>query len=264
MATTGETALITGASSGIGLELARLFARDGADLVLVARRRELLEDLAAELRREHGISTTVLDEDLAQEPAPARIARTLGDRGITVDTLVNNAGFGTYGPFLDSDLGATLELVQVNVASLVALTRLITPAMVERRSGRILNVASTAAFQPGPLMAVYYASKAFVLSFSEALANELHGSGVTVTALCPGPTRSEFQRRAAMEDSRLVSGLVPMMESAAVALAGYRAMRKGRTLVVPGVANRLGVFSVRLAPRRLLTAVVRRVQERKG
>jgi short-subunit dehydrogenase len=257
-----ETAVVTGASSGIGLALSRLFARDGSDLVLVARGRDRLETLARELRDSHGVKATVLAEDLADRASPERIVRTLEDGGIEIDALVNNAGFGTYGPFVDSDPGVTMDLVEVNVAALVHLTRLLCPGMVARRRGRILNVASTAAFQPGPLMATYYASKAFVLSFSEALANELTGSGVTVTALCPGPTHSEFQRRAGMEASRLVSGMVPMMDSASVARAGYRGMRRGKTLVIPGVANRLGAFSIRVAPRRLVTALMRRIQER--
>ncbi|MGE5236018.1 MAG: SDR family NAD(P)-dependent oxidoreductase [Acidobacteriota bacterium] len=257
-----ETALITGASSGIGRELARLFARDGSSLVLLARSRPRLDTLADELRSSRGIAVTVLAEDLADGGSPERIARSLRDGGLAVDVLVNNAGFGSYGPFLDGDPRATLELLQVNIAALVHLTRLICPDMVVRRAGRVLNLASTAAFQPGPLMAVYYASKAFVLSFSEALANELAGSGVTVTALCPGPTRSEFQQRAGMAGSRLVSGLLPMMDSAAVARAGYRGMRRGRTLVIPGMVNRLGAFAVRLAPRRLVTALARRLQER--
>ncbi|HZC76160.1 MAG TPA: SDR family oxidoreductase, partial [Ktedonobacterales bacterium] len=197
----GETALVTGASSGIGEELARLFARDGYDLVLVARGKTQLEALAAELRQRHGVSLTVLATDLAQPAAAQAIYDELTRAGITVDVLVNNAGYATYGSFTEIPAETELAMLQVNMAALTHLCKLFLPPMVRRGSGRVLNVASTAAFQPGPLMAAYYASKAYVLSLSEALANELRGTGVTVTALCPGPTRSGFQSRAKMEDS---------------------------------------------------------------
>jgi len=258
------TALVTGASSGIGLELARLLAADGHDLVVVARSREALDRLAAELHAVHGTVVTVVSADLADPAAPEAVRAAVDGAGLAVDVLVNNAGFGTYGRFTDIPLEAQLGLLQVNVAALVHLTRLFVPAMVARGRGRVLHVASTAAFQPGPLMAVYYASKAFVLSFSEALANELAGSGVTVTALCPGPTRSGFQARASMESARLVSGTMPMMDSATVARIGYRGMRRGARVVVPGLVNRILVQSVRFAPRRLTTAIARAMQERKA
>ena len=256
----GETALITGASSGIGEELTRLFARDGYDLVLVARGKSQLEALAAQLRQQHGVSVTVLANDLAQPAAAQAIYDQLTRAGMTVDVLANNAGYATYGSFTEIPAETELAMLQVNMAALTHLCKLFLPAMVRRGAGRVLNVASTAAFQPGPLMAAYYASKAYVLSLSEALANELHGTGVTVTALCPGPTRSGFQSRAKMEDSKLVQGNI--MAAATVAHAGYRAMQAGKTVVIPGLRNRLLVQAGRVTPRKVLTGIVRRMQER--
>jgi short-subunit dehydrogenase len=176
--------------------------------------------------------------------------------------LVNNAGFATYGAFAETALEPELAELQLNVVTLTELAKRLLPGMLERRWGRILNVASTAAFQPGPLMAVYYATKAYVLSFSEALAEELRDSGVSVTALCPGPTASGFQQRAAMEDSKLVAGR-KLMDAATVARAGYAAMMAGQRVVIPGLGNRLLAQSYRVSPRRLLTHVVRRMQERR-
>ena len=188
-----QTALVTGASSGIGEELAKLAAADGCNLVLVARRQERLDALARDLSVAHGVSARVITADLANRAAPRRIAEELTKGRLTIDILVNNAGLGIYGPFWERELGKELEVVQVNVVALTELTGLLLPGMISRKRGRILNVASTAAFQPGPWMAVYYATKAYVLSFSEAIAEELKGTGVTVTALCPGPTITEFQ-----------------------------------------------------------------------
>jgi hypothetical protein len=244
------TALVTGASSGIGRDLARLLAADGYDVVLVARRADALEALAAELG-----GARVLAADLADPAAPAKLAAEVPD----VDVLVNNAGVGDYGPFAEADLAKTLGMLQLNVAALTELTRRYLPGMLERGNGRVLNVASTAAFQPGPLMAVYYATKAYVLSFSEAVAEEVRGRGVTVTALCPGPTASGFQAGAGMEESRLVKGRrLPTSEQ--VARAGYRAMRRGRVVAVVGVGNRFLAASVRLSPRFLIRRVVKRMQ----
>jgi len=256
------TALVTGATSGIGLELATLLARDGHDVVLVARTKERLDVVARGLTEEFGVRATVLASDLARPEAPAEIFRELEARGIPVDVLINDAGFGTHGPFSAAPLERDLAMVQVNVAAPTALTRLALPGMLERRKGRILNVASTAAFQPGPLMAVYYATKAYLLSFSEALANELSGSGVTVTALCPGPTITEFQKSAGVEKTALFTGPL-VMSAAAVARAGYRGMRRGQRLVIPGIANKALVQALRVSPRRLATAVIRRIQEKR-
>jgi uncharacterized protein len=254
------TALITGASSGIGLELASVAARDRHDLVLLARHRERLETIGRGLAEEFGVRASILAKDLRERSAPEEIRAELAGRGIAVDVLVNNAGFGLYGFFADTPLDRELEMIQVNVAALTNLTKLFLPGMLERRAGRILNVASTAAFQPGPIMAVYYATKAYVLSFSEALANETAGTGVTVTALCPGPTRTEFQQRAGMGRSPLVGG--PLVSGAAdVAREGWSAMKRGKRVVVPGIANRVLVQAERITPRRLVTAIARKLQE---
>src|SRR6266446_5779728 len=225
-----ETALITGASSGIGLELARLFARDGHDLVLVARGAAKLEQLAAELRGQHNVVVRPLAKDLSQPAAPQEVVAELQAASVNVTVLVNNAGFGSYGFFHETDLANDLQMIQVNVTALTALTKLFLKDMTLARRGRILNVASTAAFQPGPLMAVYYATKAYVLSFSEGIANELKGSGVTVTCLCPGPTTTGFEERANLRQSRLFRG--PVLDAKTVALAGYRACMRGKTLVI--------------------------------
>ena len=253
-------ALITGASSGIGLELAKLFARDQCELILVARESARLRQAAAEVGKISGMPPRVIARDLADAASPAAIHDELADTPI--DTLVNNAGFGLGGAFTETDGQTELDMIQVNVTSLVHLTKLFLPAMVARKSGRILNVASTAAFQPGPLMAVYYASKAFVLSFSEAIAEELVGSGVTVTALCPGPTTSDFQRRAAIENIKLVKNKsMGMMSSEEVARIGYRGMMDGKVIVIPGMLNKLGVQSLRLGPRAIIRKAAKKLQE---
>ncbi|HEY1252703.1 MAG TPA: SDR family oxidoreductase [Thermoanaerobaculia bacterium] len=258
----GGTALVTGASSGIGLELATLFARDRHDLVLVARSRDRLDAIARGLGEEYGVSVTILVRDLADPASPDAIARDLAERGLDVDSLVNNAGFGVYGPFAETPIEKELEMIRVNVTAPTHLTKLLLPGMRARRRGRILNVASTAAFQPGPLMAVYYATKAYVLSFTEALANELDGSGITVTALCPGPTITEFQKNAGVAQTRLFRSML-VMNAPEVARAGYDGMLRGKRIVIPGAGNRVLVEALRVSPRRLVTAVARRVQESK-
>jgi len=257
-----KTALITGASSGIGYELARCFARDRTNLVLVARDEPKLQKIAEELRAGSGITVKVIRADLARAVAPAEVYRETQKEGITVDYLVNNAGFGLLGFFLETDLQAELDMMQVNMTSLVHLTKLYLQDMRKQGSGGVLNVASTAAFQPGPLMCIYYASKAFVLSFTEAIANELHGTGIIVTALCPGPTATDFQRRANIEGIRLVkSKLLRSMTSQEVAEIGYRGFLNGRVVVTPGVVNKIGVQSVRLSPRAMVTRITRKLQE---
>ena len=257
------TALVTGASGGIGWELVKLFAEDRCDLVLVARNRKKLEQLGRDLHAAFGVAVRVIAKDLANAKAPAEIAQELSAAGVHVDMLVNDAGFGVYGPFAETDGAKELEMLQVNVMALTHLTKLFLPPMLERRSGRVLNVASTAAFQPGPLMAVYYATKAYVLSFSEALANEVSGSGVTVTALCPGPTDTEFQKEAGLERTRLFTN--PFVSDArSVARAGYAGMFSGKRIVIPGLANQLLVEAVRFTPRRLVTAIARSLQEQKN
>ena len=191
-----ETVLITGASSGIGLELAKCFAADGCRMILVSRKADALETLATQLRTEHKVQAQVFTVDLAEPEAPVRLASRLEKAGIRVDVLVNNAGFGAQGKFAELDLQRQLDMVQVNVTALLHLTGLLLPAMIKRREGGILNVASTAAFQPGPGMGVYYAFKAFVLSFTEAIAEELTGTGLKISALCPGPTVTNFGKAA--------------------------------------------------------------------
>ena len=254
------TAVVTGASSGIGLELARLLARDGYDLVLVARSVDKLDRLGAELAVQHRIRARSVGADLASPDAPGAIAEMLKQAAVQVEVLVNDAGYGTSGPFATTDLRTELDLLQVNVVALTHLTKLLLPAMLAGKRGRILNVASTAAFQPGPFMAVYYASKAYVLSFSEALAEELSGSGVTVTTLCPGPVPTGFQTRAGVDLTRLVHTPL-VMDAATVARAGYAGLMKGKRLVVPGLGNKLLVQSERFAPRRLVTKIARFLQE---
>src|SRR5215218_3749490 len=254
-----QTALITGASGGIGLELARLFAAGGYDLVLVARSTAKLEELAGELRQ-HGGTVRVLAKDLASPESPEEVFRELEAAGVVVDVLVNNAGFATYGPFVEIDLGRELEELQLNVVTLTHLTKKLLPGMLARRRGGVLNLASTAGFQPGPLMAVYYATKAYVISFSEALAEELSGTGVAVSVLCPGPTATGFQRRAGMEASKLFSGMLQVADAAAVARAGYEGFRAGRRIVIPGLVNKVGVQSIRVSPRALITKMVKRMQ----
>jgi uncharacterized protein len=254
---TGLTALVTGASAGLGREYARLFAADGHQLVLVARGADRLREVANELTAQHLAAAQVLPADLADPAAPARIVETLEREGTNIDFLVNNAGFGLNGPFAELDPRRQLELIQVNVAALTELTRLALPGMIARRRGRILNVASTAAFQPGPGMAVYFASKAFVLSFSEAIAHELRGTGVTVTCHCPGATATEFAQKSQIAESNLFKAGVA--DAPAVARHGYRAMMTGRVLSIPGSVNWLGAQSVRFSPRpivRTLTAWV--------
>ena len=255
-----KTALITGASGGIGYEFAKLFAQDGYNLVLVARSEQKLAQMANELSERHGILVKVLSKDLSHPATPDEIYADLQQESIDLNVLVNNAGFATYGFFTEIDLITELQMMQLNMLALTHLTKLFLQGMVEKKDGKILNLASTAAFQPGPLMAVYYATKAYVLSFSEAIANELEGTGVSVTALCPGPTQSGFQARANMEDSKLVRG--GLMDTGTVARIGYRGLMEGKTIVIPGSRNRLGVLATRFVPRNMATRTVRRVQER--
>ncbi|HEY8677134.1 MAG TPA: SDR family oxidoreductase [Candidatus Dormibacteraeota bacterium] len=255
-----RTALITGASGGLGYEMAILFARDGWDCVLTARSADKLGVLADRLRAEHRVNVHVIAKDLAHPAAPGEIWSALQAARVQVDVLVNNAGFPTYGLFWELDAKTELEELQVNIVALTHLTKLFVPGMVARRDGRVLNVASTAAFEPGPLMAVYYASKAYVLSFSEALAEELRGTGVSVTALCPGPTRTGFQKRGAMEGSRLLRG--DIADAGSVAAAGYRGLMARKTLIIPGWSNKMVPLAARLTPRSIMTRMVHRAQQR--
>ena len=253
-----KTALITGASGGIGYELAKLFARDHHNLVLVARSAGKLTQVADELQREFGILAKAFPLDLIAASAPQSLFDQLQREGVAVDILVNNAGYGVLGQFAQVSLEDNLGQIQLNITALTHLTKLFVGPMIERRSGKILNVASTAGFQPGPLMSVYYATKAYVISFSEALANELHGTGVTVTCLCPGATETGFQGRAGLENTLLFKKLRPM-DAMTVARDGYRGLMAGKPIVISGFRNWLLAESLRFSPRRLVTAISRKV-----
>lgn len=263
MQTTGNVALVTGASGGIGEALARVFAAHGFNVILVARTQSKLEELGAALSAQHGVQAYVMAADLSDPRSPASLLGQVGELGLSVEVLVNNAGFADFGEFASSDLGKQLQMIQVNITTLTELTHRVLPGMLERGRGRILNVASTAAFMPGPLMSVYYASKAYVLSFSEALNEELRGLGVNVTALCPGPVATGFQSRAAMEGSKLLQQrLNPLMSPEEVAKAGYEALMNGKAVVIPGLMNQMQALSPRFLPRALLPGIVKRSQAR--
>jgi short-subunit dehydrogenase len=255
-----SVALITGASRGIGLELAKECAKHGHDVVLVARRQDALEAAAGLIEGKYGVRAIVVRADLSDPAAPVEILAEIIEQQIEVHMLINNAGFGLGGEFLETDIEREIEMIQVNVIALTHLTKLFTPSMVKRRSGRIMNVASTAAFQPGPLMAVYYATKAYVLSFSEAIAEELRNTGVTVTALCPGATATDFAETAQISNTRLFQKL-GVASASDVARYGYKAMMRGDRVAIPGWRDKLMIQSERLAPRSVVTAIVRKVQE---
>ncbi len=252
----GKLAVVTGASGGIGLELCRLLAADGYDLVIAARSKEKLEALGNELSAAHEITVTSVPVDLSDPKS----RRELFDLTPGVpDVLVNNAGFGDYGPFCECDWEKQERMIELNDLALTHLTRLYLPGMKELGRGRILNVASVAAFEPGPLMSVYYATKAYVLSFSEALSVELKGSGITVTALCPGPVNTGFAAAAIAESISLFK-----QSSGAdvkdVAAYGYRAMMKGKAVAVHGLKFKVGVFFVKILPRGLVRNLIYRIQ----
>lgn len=258
-----NVALITGASGGIGMELARIHAARGNDLVIVARSTNKLTRLKTELETQYTVEVMAISKDLGKREAPEEIYRELQQQEIQVEYLINNAGFGDYGLFFETDWEKEEQMIDLNMKSLTHLTKLFLPDMIKRRSGRIMNVASTAAFQPGPLMAIYYATKHYVLAFSEAIANEVKDYGVTVTALCPGPTASGFQSAAAMEESKLVNS-IKMPSSAEVADYGYQAMIKGKAVAIHGKANSMMAKTVGFLPRNLVTGLVRKLQEKKS
>jgi len=254
-----STVLITGASGGIGYELAKLFARDHHNLILIARSGDKLAQIATELRAQN-VTVKTIALDLATPLAAKFLFDQLQTEGIAIDILINNAGFGAFGEFAQMSNGEIFGQIQLNITALTELTRLFLPAMLARRTGRIMNVASTAGFQPGPLMAVYYATKAYVISFSEALANEVRHSGVTVTCFCPGATHTGFAKRAGNDKSRVFKQL-GAMNVERVALDGYRAVMEGRTLAISGAPNWLVAQSTRFAPRKLVTAISRWISE---
>ncbi len=256
------TALITGASMGIGRALADEFAKHGHPVILVARSEGKLRELADQISAQHKVQAHVIAQDLTDPNAAHTLYDQVQALGVSVDILVNNAGFASYGFFHELDLKTQTDMIQLNVTTLTALSHLFVQEMLARRSGKILNVASTAGFLPGPLMAVYYATKAYVLSFSEALNNELRDKGVSVTALCPGPTQSEFQARAAMQDSKLVQR--SLMTSHEVAAQGYAALMAGESVRITGFSNKLLMFMRRLLPRDMITRMARNAQDRVG
>jgi hypothetical protein len=251
-----ECALITGATAGIGYELAKLFAANEFNLVLIARDENRLKKLAAELRAAHGVEASIVAKDLSNGAAPREIFEVLRDAPVSV--LVNNAGFGAQGAFAGDKLELSLKMMQVNMDALVQLTHLFAEPMLARRRGRILNVASTAAFQPGPFTNIYYATKAFVFSFSVALAEEFAGTGITVTTLCPGFTRTEFHERAGIKRAPSLK----MMSAQAVARAGFEGLMKGKRIVIPGAMNRIRSVIARGAPAELTAKIVRRMNAR--
>lgn len=254
------TTLVTGASGGLGAEFARLAAADKHDLVLVARSTEKLAALAAELRTAHGVAVETIVDDLADPSSVERVVAALAAKGLTIDVLINNAGVGKLAPFAAMSPETIAGMIDLNVRTLTLLTRALLPGMISRRAGRVLNVASTAAFQPGPLMAVYYATKAYVLHWSIALSDEVAGTGVTVTCLCPGPTRTGFQGVAGMNGSALFKSRLTMTAERAASI-GYRAMLRGKPVVVAGRRNAFFAFGTRLVPRAVAARIARRLQE---
>jgi len=257
---TTKTALITGASGGIGYELTKLFAADSYNLVLVARSGTKLNEFVAQLQSHFNISVKPIALDLTAAPASQFLFDQLQREDIAVDVVVNNAGYGKFGDFAKVPLQESLGQIQLNITALTSLAKLFLGPMLDRRSGKILNVASTAGFQAGPGMAVYYATKAYVISFSEALANELAGSGVTMTCLCPGATDTGFQGRAGTQDTFLFRKMCPM-DAASVARDGYRGLMAGKSLVISGFHNWLLVEATRFGPRKLVTAISRKVMD---
>lgn len=256
-----KTALITGASSGIGLELARIFAFNKIDMVLVARSENKLNELAEDLSTRHQIKIKVITADLGNMNEVQHVYNVCKNENIQIDFLVNNAGFGDFGFFYESDWNKTEQMINVNIKALTKLCRLFIPGMVQRKSGKILNIASTAAFQPGPTMAVYYATKAYVLHFTEAIQNELQETGVTVTALCPGPTKSGFTETASLQESKLFKNR-KLATSAQVANMGFNAMMAGKTVAIHGTMNAFMAMGYRFFPRKWIVKIVRFMQDK--
>jgi len=255
------TALITGASNGIGLDLAKIHASKGDNLILVARSKSKLDELKLSLEKEFKIKVIVINKDLSEINAAQEVYDEIKKNQITVDFLINNAGFGDFGMFYETDWNKELQMINLNITTLSHFTKIFLKEMVQRGNGRIMNVASIAAFQPGPTMAVYYATKAYVLHFSEAIANEVEKTGVTITALCPGPTESGFQEAADMQESKLVKGR-KLPTSKEVAEYGYKSMMSGKTVAIHGTINYLMANSIRFSPRSLVVKLVRLVQDK--
>lgn len=256
-----KTVLITGASAGIGYELSKIFAKNGYNLVLVSRNKQRLEVIAKELENQHDVQAKVIPKDLSKSSAPQELYDDIAADGIDINVLVNNAGFGTNGKFTDFSTDKHMDLIQLNITSLTMLCKLFGTDMVKKRSGSILNVASTAAFLAGPFMSTYYASKAYVLMLSEALNSELAQDGVNVTVLCPGPTHTEFFVRNEMTDTKIAKSPL-IMKAADVAQAGFAGLMKKKKIVIPGLINKLGAFSVRLTPRSVITSIARSLNQK--
>jgi uncharacterized protein len=255
------TAIITGASNGIGLELAKMHAATGGNLVLVARNKVRLDEIKKEIESLYKVTVYTIGRDLSEAGAALDVYNETKRQSITIDYLINNAGFGTFGMFADENWDRELQMINLNITTLTQFTHLFLKDMIARKSGKIMNVASTAAFQSGPTMAVYYATKAYVLSFSEAVDNEVRDKGITITALCPGATESGFQAAAAMEDSALIKGK-KLPSSKEVAAYGYKAMLKGKTVAIHGTMNYILANSVRFMPRSIVVAVTRKMQDK--
>jgi uncharacterized protein len=256
-----KTALITGASNGIGLELAKIHASNGGNLVLVARNKSKLDELKTDLENQYKISVYTIGKDLSLATAAQEVYNETAQQKIQVDYLINNAGFGDFGMFVETDWNKELQMINLNITTLTQFTKLYLKDMVARKSGKIMNVASTAAFQSGPTMAVYYATKAYVLSFSEAVDNEVSDKGITVTSLCPGATESGFQAAAAMEESALVKGK-KLPTSKEVAEYGYKSMLSGKTVAIHGLMNYIMANSVRFTPRSIVVKLTRKLQDK--
>lgn len=254
-----QTALVTGASTGIGVDLAECFARDGYDVILTARSENALLSVAERLASTFRVRATAVAQDLGQIGGGAQLAQAIRRQGLSVDVLVNNAGYGHAGPFSESDIATELGMIDLNIRALAELTHIYWAGMLASGKGGVLNVASTAAFQPGPLMAMYYASKAFVLSFSEALWEEARGTGVRVSCLCPGPTTSNFRLRAGTDKKRLSRTGTPM-SSASVAELGFRAWKEDKRVEITGLRNRVVAAAVPFMPRKAVLSVVRTLQ----
>jgi len=247
--------LITGASGGIGHDLAILAAADGKNLVLVARSADKLDQLSETIRKNNKSEVIPIALDLSEEVGVNKLISEITLKDLNIDTLINNAGFGDFGDFAKADLTKNMEMIRLNISTLTQLSHFALQRMLKAGRGRILNVASTASFMPGPGMAVYYASKAYVLSFSEALTRELKGTGVSVTTLCPGPTDTSFASAAGLGKS-LMHRMLPPATSMQVAKAGYKAMIKGRAIEIPGFVNKLSTMAPRFSPRSIIRNMI--------
>jgi short-subunit dehydrogenase len=254
-----KTALVTGAGSGLGLEFSKLLAKDNYNLVLVDVDKRALEEVKNSIKKKHNTKVEVLMKDLSRANASQEIFEFVNGRSL--DVLINNAGFGLFGPFAQTNWHRESDMLHLHIMTTTQMTKLFLKGMLQRGSGHILNVSSLAAFEPGPLMSIYYASKAYILSFSEAIANELKGSGVSVTALCPGPTKTRFQEVVANSSSKNRIQM-NMASSKKVAKIGYKAMMAGKEIVIPGLLNKVIAFLPRLMPRNKVTSIVRKIQEK--